>query len=66
MSADRSHVSFGIKTSQANIPYSEIQALAFTGRDTAAGRSWEAWLRKYWQKKTAGEHHIQRDPEALE
>jgi hypothetical protein len=48
------------------IPYSEIQALAFTGRDTAAGKSWEAWLRKYWDKKMAGEHNIQRDPEALE
>jgi hypothetical protein len=48
------------------IPYSEIQALAFTGRDTAAGKSWEAWLRKYWEKKTAGEHNIQREPEALE
>jgi hypothetical protein len=48
------------------IPYSEIQALAFSGRDTAAGKSWEAWLRKYWEKKTAGEHNIQRDPEALE
>lgn len=49
-----------------SIPYSEIQALAFTGRDTAAGKSWEAWLRKYWEKKTAGEHNIQREPEALE
>ena len=48
------------------IPYSEIQALAFSGRDTAAGKGWEAWLRKYWEKKAAGEHHIQRDPEALE
>ena len=48
------------------IPYSEIQALAFTGRDTAAGKSWEAWLRKYWEKKAAGEHNIQREPEALE
>jgi hypothetical protein len=48
------------------IPYSEIQALAFTGRDTAAGKSWEAWLRKYWEKKTAGEHNIQRDPETIE
>ena len=48
------------------IPYSEIQALAFTGRDTAAGKGWEAWLRKYWEKKTAGEHNIQREPEALE
>jgi hypothetical protein len=48
------------------IPYSEIQALAFTGRDTAAGKGWEAWLRKYWEKKTAGEQNIQRDPEALD
>jgi hypothetical protein len=49
-----------------SIAYSEIQALAFTGRDTAAGKGWEAWLRKYWEKKTAGEHNIQREPEALE
>lgn len=48
------------------IAYSDIQALAFTGRDTAAGKGWEAWLRKYWEKKTAGEHNIQREPEALE
>ena len=27
------------------IPYSEIAALAFTGRDTAAGKSFEAWVR---------------------
>ena len=52
--------------SKISIPYSEIQALAFTGRDTAAGKSWEAWLRKYWEKKTAGEHNIQREPETLE
>jgi hypothetical protein len=52
--------------SKLSLPYSEIQALAFSGRDTAAGKSWEAWLRKYWEKKTAGEHNIQRDPDALE
>jgi len=38
-----------------SIPYSEIASLAFTGRDTAAGKSWEAWLKKYWEKKAAGE-----------
>jgi hypothetical protein len=38
------------------IPYSEISALAFTGRDTAAGKSWEA----------AGETGIALEPEALE
>src|SRR5499425_3148492 len=26
-----------------SIPSSDIAALAFTGRDTAAGKSWEAW-----------------------
>jgi hypothetical protein len=52
--------------SKISIPYCDIQALAFTGRDTAAGKSWEAWLRKYWEKKTAGEHNIQREPEFLE
>lgn len=52
--------------SKITIAYSDIQALAFTGRDTAAGKSWEAWLRKYWEKKTAGEHNIQREPEPLE
>lgn len=52
--------------SKITIPYSDIQALAFSGRDTAAGKSWEAWLRKYWEKKAAGEHNIQRDPEAIE
>jgi len=36
------------------IPYSAIQALAFTGRDTAAGKSWEAWVKKYWGKKDSG------------
>jgi hypothetical protein len=40
------------------IAYSEIAALAFTGRDTAAGKSWEAWVKKYNEKKAAGERNI--------
>jgi len=48
------------------IPYSNIAGLAFTGRDTAAGKSWEAWVRKYWEKKAAGEKEIGLEPEALE
>ena len=48
------------------IAYSDIAALAFTGRDTAAGKSWEAWVRKYWEKKAAGEKHIALEPENLE
>jgi hypothetical protein len=47
------------------IPYSEIAALAFTGRDNAAGRTFEAWIKKYWEKKAAGETNIQIEPEQL-
>ena len=49
-----------------SVPYSEIAALAFTGRDTAAGKSFEAWVRKYWEKKAAGEKNIGIQAEALE
>jgi hypothetical protein len=48
------------------IPYSEISALAFTGRDTAAGKSFEAWVRKYNEKKAAGEKNIGIESESLE
>ena len=49
-----------------SISYAEIAALAFTGRDTAAGKSWEAWMKKYAQKKAAGETNIALEPEPLD
>jgi hypothetical protein len=49
-----------------SIPYSEIAALAFTGRDTAAGKTFEAWVKKYWEKKAVGEKDIAIHPENLE
>ena len=49
-----------------SIPYSDIAALAFSGRDTAAGKSFDAWVRKYWAKKAAGEKNIGIQAEALE
>ena len=48
------------------IAYADIAALAFTGRDPAAGKSWEAWVRKYWEKKQAGETNIELKPEKLD
>jgi len=48
------------------ISYAEIAALAFTGRDMAAGKSWESWVRQYWEKKAAGENDISLQPEKLE
>jgi hypothetical protein len=49
-----------------SIAYSDIAALAFTGRDTAAGKSWEAWVKKHSEKKAAGEKNIALQPEPLE
>src|SRR5215467_9299407 len=48
------------------IAYAEIAALAFTGKDAAAGKSWEAWVRKYWEKKTSGQGNLTLQPESLE
>lgn len=49
-----------------SIQYVNIAGLAFTGRDTAAGKSWEAWVKKYWEKKQAGEKNIELVPEKLD
>ena len=48
------------------ISYAEIAALAFSGRDTAAGKSWEAWVKKYWEKKSSGHGQATIEPESLE
>lgn len=48
------------------IAYADIAALAFTGRDTAAGKSWEAWVGKYWEKKATGEGDLSLEPESLD
>jgi hypothetical protein len=49
-----------------SISYADIGALAFTGRDTAAGKSWEAWMKKYAAKKAAGEKDLSLHPEPLD
>ena len=51
---------------KVRIRYSDIARLEFTGRDTAAGKTFEAWVKKYWEKKAAGETNIQIEPERLE
>ena len=56
----------GTALQRANIAYSDVAALKFSGRDTAAGRSFEAWVKKYWEKKAAGERDIQIAPEKLD
>ena len=49
-----------------SIPYSDIARLVFSGKDTAAGKSFETWVKKYREKKSAGEKNIRLEPEKLE
>ncbi len=49
-----------------SVCYSEIAALAFTGRDTAAGKSFAAWVKKYNEKKASGEKNIGIDSDPLD
>jgi hypothetical protein len=51
---------------RVKIAYADIAALAFSGRDPAAGKSWEAWVRKYWEKKSSGDGAASLQPEALD
>jgi hypothetical protein len=53
-------------TPKVSVSYADIAALAFSGRDMAAGKSWEAWVRQYWERKAAGEKDISLQPENLE
>jgi hypothetical protein len=49
-----------------SIAYSEIAGLTFSGKDRAAGASWEAWVKKWTEKKAAGEKGFGLHPEALD
>jgi hypothetical protein len=49
-----------------SLAYSEIAGLAFSGKDRAAGASWEAWVKKWNEKKAAGEKGFGLHPEALD
>ncbi|MCP4834432.1 MAG: hypothetical protein GY895_06655 [Phycisphaera sp.] len=49
--------------SRIEIPYPEIAEIRFSGRDPAAGRSWESWVRRFAEKKLAGEEaSIESEP----
>lgn len=48
------------------LSYAEIARLEFSGKDRAAGKHWEDWVKAYNEKKAAGEKNIALHPEALE
>ncbi|MCE0497661.1 MAG: hypothetical protein LV481_06925 [Methylacidiphilales bacterium] len=46
------------------IPYADIMAIAFTGKDTADGKSWEAWVSKKESERKAEAERIKAEAEA--
>jgi hypothetical protein len=48
------------------ITYADIARLEFTGKDRAAGKHWEDWVKAWNEKKAAGEKNIALHPDALE
>lgn len=49
-----------------SVSYADIARLEFSGKDTAAGKSFQTWIKKYFERKAAGEKNISIMPEALE
>jgi hypothetical protein len=45
------------------VRYADLRRVAFSDRDPAAGKSFETWVKKYTEKKLAGERaSIESDP----
>jgi hypothetical protein len=46
------------------IPYADIDTIAFTGKDTADGKSWEAWVSKKASERQAEAARIEAEAKA--
>ena len=46
------------------IPYADLLAIAFTGKDTADGKSWDAWVSKKESERQAEADRIKAEAEA--
>ena len=46
------------------IPYADITSIAFTGKDTANGKSWAAWVSKKESERKAEAERIKAESEA--
>ena len=46
------------------IPYADNTAIAFTGKDTADGKSWDAWVSKKEHERQAEADRIKAEAEA--
>lgn len=48
------------------LSYAEIARLEFTGKDRAAGKHWEDWVKAYNERKAAGERNIALHPDKID
>jgi transcriptional antiterminator Rof (Rho-off) len=48
------------------LSYAEIARLEFSGKDRAAGKHWEDWVKAYNERKAAGETNIALVPDKLD
>jgi hypothetical protein len=48
------------------LSYAEIARLEFSGKDRAAGKHWEDWVKAYNERKAAGEKNIALHPDKME
>ncbi len=50
---------------QTIVPYSDIQSIAFSGKDTADGKSWQSWMDKKDAERQAEAERIKAENEKL-
>ncbi|MEM0913846.1 MAG: hypothetical protein AAGK09_04465 [Planctomycetota bacterium] len=43
------------KGGRRTLAYAEVAAVVFSGKDPAAGKTWESWLKRYVDQKAAGQ-----------
>jgi hypothetical protein len=48
------------------VSYAEIARLEFSGKDRAAGKHWEDWVKAHGDRKAAGEKNIGLHPDAID
>ncbi len=51
---------------KVSVSFAEVARMVFSGRDMAAGKSWEAWVRQYWERRAAGEKNISLQPQEID
>lgn len=48
------------------VSYADIARIEFTGKDRAAGKHWEDWVKAYNERKAAGEKEIALHPDKID